>query len=157
MYTEARLGFQYIDYICFSYTYYHSLTYTSFFCFQFRSLPITSTTVNHTVLHLCVLSPSQSHAVCTEMLRDTGDGKQDALQKLKQWDKVPIQTQIAVLAFLACWQTGTRRLNSSPFHRFSMPPSRAREDPFPSGQPRGKEAGNVADFGALLWVCVSAY
>ena len=64
--------------------------------------------------------------------------------------KSPTQTTTQ----LAHWQTGTRRLSSSPFHSIGVPPSTAREYPFPSGQPRGKEAGNVAVFGALLSVCV---
>lgn len=64
--------------------------------------------------------------------------------------KSPTQTTTQ----LAHWQTGTRRLSSSPFHSIGMPPSTAREYPFPSGQPRGKEAGNVACFwSSALCVC----
>lgn len=44
-------------------------------------------------------------------------------------------------------------MSSSAFPSNGVPSPTAREYPFPSGLPRGKEAGNVAVFGALLWVC----
>lgn len=45
------------------------------------------------------------------MVRDTSDGKQDTLQKLRQRDKSPTQT----LTQLVHWLTGPGRLCSSPF------------------------------------------
>lgn len=68
-------------------------------------------------------------------------------------------TQTQTATQLGHWQTGAGRLSSSPFHSTGVPSSTAREYPFPSGRPRGKEAGNVAVFGAPLWMCVwvSAY
>lgn len=46
-------------------------------------------------------------------------------------------------------------MSSSAFPSNGVPSPTAREYPFPSGLPRGKEAGNVAVSGAFLWVCVS--
>lgn len=95
-----------------------------------------------------VLIPLESQAVlCTEMLKDTQ--KHD--QKLKQWDKAPDKNTNNSANTLT---KGTRRFSSYPFHSIGVPSSTTREYPFPSGQPRGKEAGNVAIFGALLSLCV---
>lgn len=78
--------------------------------------------------------------------------KQDILQKLRQRDKAPHKNTNNSANTLT---TGTRRLSSYPFHSTGVPSSTTREYPFPSGQPRGKEAGSVAVFGALLSMCVS--
>lgn len=78
----------------------------------------------------------------------------DALQKPRQRDKVPHTNADNNSANILT--NGHQEVELlSPFHSIGVPSTTAREYPFPSGQPRGKEAGNVAVFGALLCVCVS--
>lgn len=111
------------------------------------SSPHWSQQINHTVF--CQPCPSPHLVKDCSVFWDTGDGKQDTLQKLRQWDKVPHTNNSANELTNRHWE-----VELLSFHSIGVPSSTAREYPFPSGQPRGKEAGNVAGFGAFLFMCV---
>lgn len=111
------------------------------------SLTIASIWIKHA--EFCFNRPKSSSVLgCIIYWDAEQQRKQD--RKLRQWDKAPYKSTNNPANMPT---TGTRRLNSYPFYSISVPSSTTREYPFPSGQPRGKEAGNVAVFGALLSVC----
>lgn len=115
------------------------------------SSPHWSQQINHTVF--CKPCPSPHLVKGCFMYWDTGDGKQDTLQKLRQRDKVPHTSNNSANELT----NRHREVELLSFHSIGVPSSTAREYPFPSGQPRGKEAGNVAGFGAFLFMCVCVY
>lgn len=87
----------------------------------------------------------------SETARDTGKNRTLSRSWCSE-TKPSTQTQTTLLTR---WQRAPGDCGSYPFHSISMLSPTAREYPFPSGQPRGKEAGNVAVFGSYtLSMCV---
>lgn len=83
----------------------------------------------------------------TEIVKDTGDGekkKGHSTETEAARQKSSTQTKQTQREHRV---TGTGRQSSCHFHSVRMPSSTARDYPLPSGQPRGKESGNVAVFG----------
>lgn len=107
----------------------------------------------HSVYQTHILTRLEHWAVlCTLRQREIQEKNRTLSRGWCSETKPSTQTQATLLTR---WQQAPGDCGSYPFHSISMLSPTAREYPFPSGQPRGKEAGNVSVFGSYtLSMCV---